>query len=272
MAKVLGESGRYGSQEEIKKFRQHYLVIVGVIAILGGVLGYLLCLYLQARKLAFSRLACTYLILIGVIYLADRIGFRKLEQIERRRIAMRKGTVGENTIAKILADFPDEFHVINGLTTPFGDLDHVVVGPTGVYVLDTKNWKGVVAADGKGELLVNGKPTDRPTVKPFVARIMNVKEKIRTLCNLDPYFNPVLVFPVARVDARWGQTGSAHCVRDEQLWNYIVESKVGRKLDGRSIGSLAQAFLALATMDKEFTPAEKTELGSPASFRTRPQS
>ena len=148
------------------------------------------------------------------------MGFRKLDEIEKGRAAMRKGAAGENAVAQILKDFPDNFCVINGLTTPFGDLDHVVIGPTGVYIIDTKNWKGVVSADGKGELLLNGKPPDKPTVKPLVTRMMNVKDKIKTLSNLDPFFKAVLVFPIARVDARWGETGSANCIRDDQLWSY----------------------------------------------------
>lgn len=257
MAKVLGESGRYASQEEIKKFRQFFLLIISTIAILSGVLGYLLCLYLQARKLSFTTMACTEMILLLVIWLIERVGFRKLEEIEKKRAAMRKGAAGENAIAKILEDFPEDYRVINGLTTPFGDLDHVVIGPTGVYVLDTKNWKGVVSADGKGGLLLNGKPTDKPAVNPLVTRMMNVKEKIKTLCNLDPFFKAILVFPIARVDARWGETGSAHCIRDDQLWSYIVENKIANKLDRKAIDALAQAFLALATMDKEFQPSTK---------------
>jgi len=173
---------------------------------------------------------------------------------------MRKGAAGEEIVANILESFPESFCVINGLTTPFGDLDHVVVGPTGVYILDTKNWKGVVSADGKGELLLNGKPTDKPTVKPFVIRMMNVKDKIKTLCNLDPFFKAVLVFPIARVDARWGETGSANCIRDDQLWSYIVENEITTKLDKKAIEALAQAFLALATMDKEFHPSMKKNI------------
>jgi hypothetical protein len=257
MAKVLGESGRYSSQQEIKKFRQHYLVIIGVIAILGGVLGYLLCLQLQVGKISTLAIFCAELILMGIIYFADRVGFRKLNEIEKRRAAMRKGAAGENIVANILESFPESFCVINGLTTPFGDLDHVVVGPTGVYILDTKNWKGVVSSDGKGELLLNGKPTDKPTVKPFVIRMMNVKDKIKTLCNLDPFFKAVLVFPIARIDARWGETGSANCIREDQLWNYIVENEITTKLDSGSVEKLAQAFLALATMDREFHSSGK---------------
>jgi hypothetical protein len=40
--------------------------------------------------------------------------------------------------------------------------------------------------------------------------------------------------------------------RDDQLWEYIVENKFANKIDKKMIESLSQAFLALATMDKEF--------------------
>ncbi|MEI9960600.1 MAG: nuclease-related domain-containing protein [Limisphaerales bacterium] len=265
MAKVLGESGRYASQEEIKKFRQTYVAIIFIMAVLGIIFGFNLATSFFAQKHPSFTFVLIELVLFGLICLVGRIGFRKLDEIEKRRVAMRKGAAGENIVARILADFPEGFCIINGLTTPFGDLDHVVIGPTGIYVLDTKNWKGVVSADGKGELLLNGKPTDKPTSKPFVIRIMNVKEKIKTLCNLDPFFKAVLVFPIARVDARWGETGNANCIREDQLWNYIVENEITTKLDKTSIEKLAQAFLALATMDKEFRPSvKKSNMARPA--------
>ena len=72
MAKVLGESGRYASQEEIKKFRQHYLVIISVIAILGGVLGYLLCLNIQVRKFSSVTTSAAVLILFVTQRQANR--------------------------------------------------------------------------------------------------------------------------------------------------------------------------------------------------------
>jgi len=257
MAKVLGESGRYASQQETKKFRQAYAAIIVLMSVLGTILGFVLAISFFAQKHPSFTLVLIELVLLGLICLVGRIGFRELDKIEKERMAMRKGAVGENIVAKILKDFPEGFCVINGLTTPFGDLDHVVIGPTGVYVLDTKNWKGVISSDGKGELLLNGKPTDKPTSKPFVIRMMNVKEKIKTLCNLDPFFKAVLVFPIARVDARWGETGSANCIREDQLWNYIVENEITTSLDKGSVEKLAQAFLALATMDKEFQPSTK---------------
>lgn len=58
------------------------------------------------------------------------------------------------------------------MTTLFGDLDHVVVGPTCVFVLDSKNWRGVVSSDGNGELFFNDEPTDKQYIRQFVGRML----------------------------------------------------------------------------------------------------
>jgi len=43
-------------------------------------------------------------------------------------------------------------------------------------------------------------------------------------------------------------------VRDDQLHEYIVEKDFGKRLSAAEIQRLAQAFLGLAHMDREFAP------------------
>ncbi len=63
------------------------------------------------------------------------------------------GAVGEVRVVKNLARLPDEYHVINdcnlcletwagldGKPIRTAQIDHLVVGPTGVFVIETKNW------------------------------------------------------------------------------------------------------------------------------------
>lgn len=128
-----------------------------------------------------------------------------------------------------------------------------MVGPTGVFVLDAKNWRGVVQADGKGELLLNGKPTAKADIRRYVGRIMGVKEKVRSLPGgAEFYFQGVFVFTAARVEAAWGKTGNVHCLREDQLRDYIVEKEFGRRLKSEKVELVAQAFLGLAYMDRGF--------------------
>lgn len=69
---------------------------------------------------------------------------------------------------------------------------------------------------------------------------------------VDVHFNAVFVFTAARVEAKWGTTKSVNCVRDDQLYDYIVETKYAKKLSPEEISRISQAFLGPAHMDKEF--------------------
>jgi hypothetical protein len=231
------------------------LILTGFLAfaILGALFGCVLSFWFVRGSIPAWWQIMGALALVGASAGVGVVALGKLEKLDRERQAMRKGADGETRIAAVLAAFPDEFRVINSLSTPYGDLDHIVVGPTGVFIVDSKNWRGTVAADGRGELLLNGKPTDKPTIRPLVARTMSVREKIQTLSGFEPpFFQVLLAFPATRVEARWGTTGAALCITDDQLHDCIVEKKNSDKLDRRRVEALAQAFLALATMDKEF--------------------
>jgi hypothetical protein len=81
---------------------------------------------------------------------------------------------------------------------------------------------------------------------------MDIKEKIKVLSPVESYIQGVFAFPSAYVEAKWGTTGYIHCVKDEGLYDHIVENKRSRKLTKEEIDGLSQAFLALATMDKGF--------------------
>jgi len=66
------------------------------------------------------------------------------------------GAIGEEQVIRVLSGLSDEYHVLNDVNLRFqpavywkergeyiktSQIDHVVVGPTGVFLLETKNWK-----------------------------------------------------------------------------------------------------------------------------------
>jgi len=262
MAKVRGESGRYVSQEAINQTRRIALLAVGFIALLAVVEGMVLASFIPVRLVpAWIRLLVVILIL-PALWLLNRWGNKKLVGLEKRRADMRRGAAGEIQVGSILADFPDDFFVINDLKTPTANLDHIVVGPTGVFMLDSKNWRGVVSADGHGELVCNGKPTDKPEVRQLVARMLGIRDRVRVLApNVDPYYQALLVFTAARVEAKWGSTGNACCIRDNQLHEYIVEKTIGKRLSPDEVKTIARAFLGLARMDRDFASTPPMPVG-----------
>jgi Nuclease-related domain/TadE-like protein len=70
-----------------------------------------------------------------------------------RKAQLLMGFSGERHVGAVLAlELPQAYAVLNGLKLPrgAGDIDHLVVGPTGVFVLETKTMAGhvVCAEDG----------------------------------------------------------------------------------------------------------------------------
>ncbi|MFL2859934.1 MAG: nuclease-related domain-containing protein [Pontiellaceae bacterium] len=63
-----------------------------------------------------------------------------------------KGAKGEEWVARELAFLPATFTVFNGIRMSDGqyNFDHILLGPSGVFVVETKNWTGrVVFSEGR---------------------------------------------------------------------------------------------------------------------------
>jgi len=87
-----------------------------------------------------------------------------------------KGARGEETVARLLATLPGEWHVFHGIAMPAarfhrsrggGDIDHVVVAPGCVFVIETKNWSGTISIQS-GTLLCDGVPPDRDPIQQLI--------------------------------------------------------------------------------------------------------
>ena len=75
-----------------------------------------------------------------------------------------KGARGEEAVAALLASLPSDYHVFHDVACgEAGGIDHVVVGPKGLFVIETKCWAGKVTVSG-GEILVNGTTPSRPPI------------------------------------------------------------------------------------------------------------
>lgn len=92
---------------------------------------------------------------------------RSVEDAERRLAAARArehawsaGAAGEEQVAAVLAGLEQlgwvVMHDVAWPGRPRANLDHVLVGPGGVLIVDTKNWSGTVTVDTARGLRSNG--------------------------------------------------------------------------------------------------------------------
>jgi len=236
MAQVLRDSGRYVSRAAIEKRRRLLATILACTAAGFGGAGYLIGLWLRKRPLwmdlvAFLGLAAMWL----VLFLYTR---RKIEELEKERAEQPEQSQPETVIGSELEELPDEFRVIHHLTSPAGNADHVVVGPTGVFVLDVKAWKGAVSSDGNGELLWNQYTLDEPIVRQLTDKVLRIEERVgRTSNGFCPRFQALLVFTAAQLDM--DRCNSVHCLRQEHLRGHILAGEGGAKLTQRQVDEIA---------------------------------
>ncbi len=81
-----------------------------------------------------------------------------------------KGARGEERVALLLEGLPGGYHVFHDLPcVASGGIDHVVVGPTGFFVIETKFWSGAVTVE-EGEVRVDGAaPSRAPVAQAYAA-------------------------------------------------------------------------------------------------------
>lgn len=100
-----------------------------------------------AVLLALALVACYFFLMRGM----------------RRVESFFKGAKGEEKVCGILARLPEAYHVFNDFVAGGVHVDHVVVGPAGVFAVETKCWAGAVEVED-GRILVGGQPPDRDPI------------------------------------------------------------------------------------------------------------
>ncbi|MDO4527267.1 MAG: nuclease-related domain-containing protein [bacterium] len=112
-------------------------------------------------------------LLLGLTFVALG-GF--YQSMPRRGYSYFKGARGEEMIASELSHLPSTWTIFNGLILPNGrDVDHVAVGPQGIFVIETKHWRGTVEID-QHQLLANGRalPVERSPILQVRRSVMGL--------------------------------------------------------------------------------------------------
>lgn len=136
----------------------------------------------------FASLAVgIYLILASLvaIWLMLLKGFRHVERFF-------KGARGEEKVSGILAGLPEHYHVFNDFKAVNQHVDHVVVGPAGVFSIETKFWSEKVTVED-GHILVGGRLPSRSPLNQARHEARRVAQQLEKIGWKGPVA-PVLVF------------------------------------------------------------------------------
>jgi hypothetical protein len=248
MARTLGKAGRYATEQDEKLLLRQLFVIMLLVMAAGIAFGFSLGYFGSWWAWGFVAVEA------GIFWYGKRL----IDRLVASRRAWQAGADGEREVANALDSLPDTYCVIHDVSTDYGNLDHVVVGPKGVFAIETKRWRGNVASDGNGGLILNGKPTEKNPIKALTGAIMGIKDRLTPLTRIeDIYIQGLVAFPISHLDARWGTTGAAHCLSPEKLGYYIEQwYNPKRVLRPDEVERIARGFAALARMEDGFDTVE----------------
>lgn len=187
-------------------------------AFLGG--------YLIRAAIPLPGLSATQAGLLLILLCAATMGWMvRGEQSMHRYL---KGAEGEEEVARLLSLLPSDFAVFHGLRLPglrggARDFDHIVVGPSGVIVIETKNWRDRVRLEGQ-ELHVGDWVPDRPPLEQLRGDAVLLEHFLRDETGADVEIQAILCFVSNRFGPGIeGAAGVTICNAD-QLLRVVRES------------------------------------------------
>ena len=117
-------------------------------------------------------------LLFAALFFASIVAVAAMWRKGIRRVAsFFVGARGEERVANVLVSLPQSYHVFHDFVAGGSPVDHVVVGPTGVFAVETKNWRGKVGLED-GHVLVDGRLADRSPLQQAIREADAVKAEL----------------------------------------------------------------------------------------------
>lgn len=187
--------------------------------------------------LLFSVLAAGAVVFVGWRRWRMRPQLRELKQ----------AADGERAVGQFLETLREQgYKVFHDVVSDSFNVDHVLIGPAGVFTVETKTWSKPtngeprIRLDG-GQLLAAGYPPDRNPIVQAVAQAGWVKELLAESTGRAFDVRPVVLFPGWFVDPPPGGMGRVWVLNPKAFPSFLEHEK--SRLSAEDV-SLASAHLA----------------------------
>jgi len=158
------------------------------------------------------------------------------------------GWQGEKQVANLLSSkLSDDYYLLNDLYLRGGggDIDHVVLGPKGVFVLETKNWSGSISCNGDswqrvGKRNFQGSPSQQ--VKRNVAKIKQIIDNSPNLRSLGIWVEGIVVFTNNHATLHVNNP-AVPILKLSQLPNYIATYRSSRSISREMLEAIGKEII-----------------------------
>ena len=223
------KSGRAGkSTREMANKRRRSALWTGLI---GIVIIVILYFFLQNSKVLGIGGIGILLLLVLIQIIPDLIEGRIDRKFKEEKRAIR-GAKAEEKIGELLEDLSDDYYVLNDIESPYGNIDHIVIGKNaGIFLLETKAHGGKVEVDG-GTLLVNGKLPEKDFIAQALRNSYWLRDEICQIVGSKPWINPIIVFTNAFVSPTRPIKGVS-IINKKYLLNFLYKVNKSNAINAR---------------------------------------
>jgi hypothetical protein len=192
-----------------------------VLLMLGAAL-FILVLIFNSKALGIGGFGFLgLLILYRLVIDFTEVKAKKMKKAERRAV---RGAKAEKKIGSILAQLGPGYQVIHDVTSPYGNIDHIVISQqNGIFLIETKAHGGIVSVV-EGRLLVNGHEPEKDFIAQALKNTYWLREKIGLVLPAEVWITPLVVFTNAFVERTAPVKGVA-IINKKYLSNALARPK-----------------------------------------------
>jgi hypothetical protein len=158
------------------------------------------------------------------------------------------GWEGEKQVVILLnSKLNDDYYLINDLYLGDGggDIDHIVLGPNGLFVLETKNWSGTITCNGDewqrpGKRNFSASPSRQ--VKKNAAKIKHVIDNSQNLRPLGLWVEGIVVFTNNHASLHFNNP-TVPILKLPQLPNYITTHRSSSSYSRQQLEAIGKEIL-----------------------------
>ena len=164
----------------------------------------------------------------------------------RRYHIWQAGARGEDIVARSLQKLDDSYCLLNSVVLPGGkgDIDHVLLGSNGVFVIEAKNYSGRVMCDGDDWYRIKRGAKEKTRAESVSEQVkrnaLDLRDFIRQTTDLSLRVSPICVFmnPSVRLDLK---NPTVPIMRVGKLTKYIARAEPKLSLSETQITHLGQS-------------------------------
>ena len=227
--KILKESGRWlNEQIESNEKTATIFLIIGLATLIFA-------------TLIFYSLGIIFIVISIYFIVISIYFFIKSGQYH-------KGKIGEILVEEHLKGLSDNYCLINDIMLPesYGNIDHIILGPNGIFVIESKNYGGKIICDGdewhrhyEGGLTISmrGRPYWKPSrdydigspskqVKRNAVKLKQIIEPQKGIFKrqLKLWVEGIVVFTNSTVDLKLNNP-TVSVLKVEELYDYVKNKK-----------------------------------------------